>query len=390
MANFVRHPFDRRPTTRQSGLSLVELMVGLTIGLFLTLGLFTLIANSSQSFKVQDDFARMQDNAATALRYMGDSIRMAGFVGYAQDPSLINTTIDNVATTADCGSATNPPTTNWALNMQVPIYGIPGSGSNALTQLTVNGVFPCIHASNFQSYSPILVTRGVGGYSMPDPNGDGNLTDGLAEQPNYNTTIYIQSAAAKQLVGGFAGLLFYGSDYATLRSTNQTPLMPNGNDAAIFEYRAHVYYIRPCSLPATGTTCNGVTDDAGFPIPTLARQELSSSAMTEVPLVEGIDLVSFQYGIDNNPNPGDGVPDIFTATPAAGDWSNVVAVRVSVLVRSPHLSSNYDDSGKQYDLDGDGIPDYTCTASYVNACKYKRKVFTQIFQLRNIALRRGA
>ncbi|HUO44607.1 MAG TPA: PilW family protein [Burkholderiales bacterium] len=379
-----------RPAARQTGLSLVELMVGLTIGLFLTLGLFTLIANSSQSFKVQDDFSRMQENATAALRYMGDSIRMAGFVGYAQDPALINAASDGVATTTDCGSATNPPTANWALNMQVPIYGIPGSGAGALTQLTVHGVFPCIIATNFQSYSPILVTRGAGGYRIPDPNNDGNLTDGLAEQPNYNTTIYVQSAPAKVLTGGFAGLLFYGNDFAALRASNQTPLQPNGSDSDIFEYHAHVYYIRPCSRPAAGTTCDGVTDDAGFPIPTLARQELVGSAMTEVPLVEGVDLISFQYGIDNNPNPGDGVADIFTTTPAAGDWSNVVAVRVSVLVRSPHLSSSYDDSSKQYDLDGDGVPDYACTASYANACKYKRKVFTQIFQLRNIALRRGA
>ena len=35
---------------RQRGLSLVELMIGLTIGLVLTLGMFTLISNTSNVF----------------------------------------------------------------------------------------------------------------------------------------------------------------------------------------------------------------------------------------------------------------------------------------------------------------------------------------------------
>src|SRR5271154_6527227 len=164
---------DARPLmTSQNGLSLIELMVGLTIGLFLTLGMFTLLANSSQFFKIQDDFSRMQENATAALRYMGDSVRLAGFDGYTTDPTSVNTTANGVSTTGDCGSATNLPTTNWALATGTPIYGFTG-----LTQLDVNGILPCIAASNFQSGSPILVTRGAGGYRMPDPDNDGNLTD---------------------------------------------------------------------------------------------------------------------------------------------------------------------------------------------------------------------
>ena len=102
---------------RQRGLSLIEMMVGLSIGLFLTLGLFTLISNTSQSFKIQDDFARMQDNAAAAFRYIGSSLRLAGFYGYTDSPNTIDTVIGGVATTTDCGSATNLPTTNWALSV---------------------------------------------------------------------------------------------------------------------------------------------------------------------------------------------------------------------------------------------------------------------------------
>lgn len=369
-----------RPSARaaQRGLSLIELMVGLTIGLFLTLGLFTLISNTSNSFKVQDDFARLQDNAAGALRQLGDSLRLAAFFGYGV-AGVIDTTVGGVNTTTDCGSATNLPATNWALNLAVPIIGISG-----LTSATVNATVPCISAANYLDVGggqQMLVTRGALGFRIPDPNGDGNLGDGLAAQRNFTTTIYVQSDPA-------SGLLFYGADYATLRGAGTTRTLASGRDIDIFELAVHLYYLRPCSRFAAGmTVCNAAADD-GRPVPTLVRQELRGSAMTEATIAEGIERMSLLFGIDNANN--DGVADTFLANPAAGDWANVVAVRVALLVRSTTPAAHYDDSNKAYDLDGDGTADYRCTTDTAGACNYKRKVFTQLFQLRNIAQRRGS
>ena len=50
-------------------------------------------------------------------------------------------------------------------------------------------------------------------------------------------------------------------------------------------------------------------------------------------------------------------------------------------------SAGYDDTGKRYDLNGDGVFDFTCTANV--DCAFRRHVFTQNFQVRNVALRRG-
>lgn len=375
---------------RQAGLSLVELMVGLTIGLFLTLGLFTMISNTSNAFKVQDDFARMQDNAAMAMRHLGNSLRMAGFYGYARDSTVINSAYGAVTTTNDCGSATNTPATDWALDLRFPVFGL-----NGLTPATVNTELPCINAANYMVVpggQQILVTRGAIGFRIPDPNNDGNLTDGLTNQRNFATTVYIQADPGE-------GLTFYGADFAALRGANRTRTLANGRDIDIFEYAAHVYYIRPCSRFFTGTVCQttgstliGGGDDDRRPVPTLVRQELRGSAMTEVALAEGIERMVLLYGIDNAPGGApDGVADTFTATPAAADWANVVAVRVTLLVRAAAPNAQHDDSGKTYDLNGDNVIDYRCTTD-VNTtapCSYKRKVFSQLFQLRNIAQRRG-
>lgn len=368
---------------RQAGLSLVEMMVGLAIGLFLTLGMFTLISNSSNAFKIQDDFARMQENSTTAMRYLGSSLRMAGFYGYAQDSTVVNTTFGAVNTTVDCGSAANTPTTNWALDLRFPVFGIVG-----LTQANVNTAMPCILASNYLEIAggqQILVTRGSLGAKVPDPDGNGQLSDGLATVRNSATTIFVQGDPGE-------GLIFYGADFVTLRGQGKTRTLPNGNDIDIFEFAPHVYYLRPCSRFAAATTvCTAAADD-GKPIPTLVRQELSGSAMTEVALAEGIERMVFLFGIDNAPaGAPDGVADIFTTTPAAADWANVVSVKVTLLIRSSTPTAQYDDGAKTYDLDGDNVIDYHCTTdvSTPAPCSYKRKVFSQQFQLRNIAQRRG-
>src|SRR5687768_6064834 len=175
------HGLNRVAATRlshQSGLSLVELMVGLSIGLLLTVGLVGMIAGTSRSFAVQDDFARVQENGSMALNQLGDDIRMAGFYGAATTTTAIDPTKGSAITTVDdCGPA------NWALDTARPIHGradlVPG---------TVNGVFPCIASNNFQA-GQVLVIRRAAGYLIPDPNSDGNLTDAVSAQPNFSTTI---------------------------------------------------------------------------------------------------------------------------------------------------------------------------------------------------------
>ena len=193
------------------------------------------------------------------------------------------------------------------------------------------------------------------------------------------------------------GNIFRAADFAALVAANQDRRYANNTQLPVFPYQMHVYYVRPCSRP-TGT--NGVcqaNDDAGQPIPTLVRQELNNTAMVETPLAEGVERVNFMYGLDTLPAPaGDGIADRFVADPlsiSADGWTRVVAVRVTLLVRSPTVIAGQDDRGKNYDLDGDGVSDFNCSnleATEPLVCQYKRALFSQLIQVRNVAFRRGA
>lgn len=366
------------PVARQRGLSLVELMIGLTIGMFLTVGLVVAFSAGSRSFQVQDDFARMQEAGVTALRLIGDSVRMAGFYGLGPHTTTITVAAGlTMAPAADCGSAANPPLAGWAFDVATPIRGF-----DALTPATVGATLPCIQAGNFLDTGamphPVLVLRHALG--MPLENNAGDITGAADYRP---AGVFVQSDSRGLL-------LFRGDQYAALRSAGLARRPTNSLgvqiDAPVFPLQTYIYYLRPCSRPATPPVCTA-TDDNGRPIPTLVRQQLQDNALVEQPLVEGVERWAVLYGEDTSAQP-DGRPDRFTATPVR--WDRVVAVRVSVLIRATSAGIGHDDSGKEYDLNGDGVPDFRCTNALGTdplACRYRRHVFVQTFQLRNIALR---
>jgi len=384
----------RSPSCASAGVSLVELLVGMAIALFLTLGLLVMMAGTSRGFKVQDDFARMQEGGVEALRYIGDSLRLAGFYGWNGSPggatSVALPTLaagagQEIDTLDDCGSAVaNPPAANWALQVGAAV-----SGTIGLTSATVGTVYPCIREENFLDFAnhQILVTRGSNGAQVVDPVTPGDLTDALFD----NDRLYVQADPSR-------GVIFRGGAvrFSALKAAGESARVTNALgvvvDAPIFEYQAHVYYIRPCSRPTTPPTC-AATDDGGFPSPTLVRQQLVGRTMTELALVPGVERIAYVYGIDDVNNSAtrtwDGIPDRYTTTPTAAQWANVVTVRVAVLMRSPTPSAGHDDSAKRYDLTAGIGAAFTCDPLVLNDCQYRRHVFTQTFQVRNIAMRRA-
>lgn len=66
---------------RQKGISLIELMVALIISTLLILGVLQLFLNTSNSDRVNNALARVQENGRIALELIGADARRAGFQG---------------------------------------------------------------------------------------------------------------------------------------------------------------------------------------------------------------------------------------------------------------------------------------------------------------------
>lgn len=395
--------------TLQSGMSLVEFMVAMTIGMVLTLGMLLLMSSTSKSYKVNDEFARVQESGASALRFLGDDIRMAGFYGMVMSTDSINVWdtmpadgfLDygqqNVGINFGISAANDCGANNWSLQPTVPIFGLGPATDGA----TANAALPCIPAANYVTGAAIVLRGAVG--TMMNRDALGQSTNFTSAQLDANT-LYMQADAN-------TGYFFIGSDYDTYRAGGvQRQLGTPGVDAPIYEYQSHIYYVRPCSRPTGPADSRGnptcqATDDGGRPIPTLARQELQAGTggpiLREVGLVEGVEQMTVFYGINNLSRTGtpvgcetpgcangpDGIADAYTATPATlQQWQRVVMVRLNLLVRASSPTAGYDDTAKSYDLGGGVI--WNCAAAAA-PCNYKRHLFSQQIQVRNVASRRS-
>ena len=86
-------PISRRKT--QSGLSLVEVLIAMLIGLILMSGVVQVFLSARQSNRVHEATARMQETGRMALEVISRDVRMADFWGCAADITNVVNNLDS-------------------------------------------------------------------------------------------------------------------------------------------------------------------------------------------------------------------------------------------------------------------------------------------------------
>jgi type IV pilus assembly protein PilW len=66
-------------TTRQRGISMVELMVGLLIGVFLMGGVLQVFDNSKRGYRYQEGLSQVQEQGRFAMQFLTWNLRVAGY-----------------------------------------------------------------------------------------------------------------------------------------------------------------------------------------------------------------------------------------------------------------------------------------------------------------------
>jgi type IV pilus assembly protein PilW len=66
---------------RQHGLTLIELMVSITIGIVLMAGIMQIFASSKQSYKMQDTLTYLQESGRFSIDLISKDLRRAGYWG---------------------------------------------------------------------------------------------------------------------------------------------------------------------------------------------------------------------------------------------------------------------------------------------------------------------
>jgi len=171
--------FSRR---REHGYTMVELMVSITIALFLLAGLTTLVMHTRQSSTTQNQMAQLQDNERMAMTILTDVIQQAG---YFPDPTQNNS--------AGLFPASSAPisTTPGSINFSLAGQAISGAGSGAPSDsIAVRFASPIAYATDTQNYLASSITS-CAGTSIKDTTASHRYTN-VFQVATVNNTTYLQ------------------------------------------------------------------------------------------------------------------------------------------------------------------------------------------------------
>jgi type IV pilus assembly protein PilW len=330
----------------QAGISLIELMVSITLGLLVLSGVLTAFFNTSSARNEVERTSRQIENGRYAVDLITTDLRLAGFFGEFNAGQAA----------APAALPANPCSLNVAdWNSWLPLH-VTGYDAAGFTS-------PNCTLANHKAGSDVVVIR----RARTCAAGVAGCQSAAAGMPYVQASLCANEVTPHRL----------GREGATtfdLKKKDCTTL------AEKRQYLTRIYYL---------STDNG----DGAVVPTLMRLELTGAGWIAVPLVEGIEQFNIEYGIDSN---GDGTPDVYAANPSdypkgacagscpVSNWMNVVTARFHVLARNLDPSPGYVD-GKTYELgrDEDGN-----TITVTPGGPYRRHVYSALVRITNAAGRR--
>ncbi len=260
------------------GMSMIELMIAMLIGLILLGGAATMFITNKRVYKEQAEMGLLQENARFALELLADNIRMAGYVGCHDD-------IDNVE---------NNLATVGVNNFIEFMDGTEGANDS-------------IRIRYFQPFGRTTTS------TMGSPDSNILIDDGA--NINENDILAISDCDSADIFMNTHDdvptdlRLEHGASGANL-SINLSKAYPQ--DSMIARVVSRQYFIQ--------NSGNGTG-------PALWWNHAGGSEE----LVEGVEKMELLYGEDTS---GNGSPNTFVDANGVTNWRNVVAVQIALLMRT--------------------------------------------------------
>lgn len=341
-------------STKQSGLSLVEIMIALLVGLFLIAGLGTIFLASKQTYRLNESGSRLQENGRFVIDKIETHLRSAGYAGCYGDLSV---GVQNVLN--DQGNL------GWSLTN--PVHGFDNVAANAtLGSLATSSI----------AGTDVLVVKGMSG--------------GVALATNPDTATFTIAATNNRFKPGEILLvadcdqasLFQASAVNTVGVTTTIlhtngGMIPGNNIAAvnnlfgagaeIGRLQATVYFIQ-----------NGANGRPALFERSLEVSGGNTAMLVANELVQNVENMQILYGIDTD---NDKDTDSYQNAAAITNWRNVISVQIALLLSSDE--DNVLSAGETYTFNNTTFT-YDKTVTGIN--RRFRHVFTGFIALRNRAL----
>lgn len=341
MAKPVRHYV--RP---MQGMSLVELLIAMTLGLILMAGMLAVFSSNKRSSELNTAMANIQENARFALNALSKDIRVAGYQGCLDTRTGLPTVVSAQAPIPQTGTTI---TGN-------PIFDFSRSSITGSVVLTEANWDPAIPGD----FIPPVTNKAIPGtHVLAVQFGDTNqskLIDTIAIDGNPNRNGPIITADDLDLEAGDLAIIASCDNVdlftvtaaepsgAGQKLTHSAPENLSGslqteyglpNDIAVtrvMPFLSHIYYV--------GDT--GLTNSNGDTIRALYQQSYpyNDAENPASEIVQGVENMRLAYGIRTQ-----NTLQYVTANDAAFDPSQVESVQIGLIMTSwERISENDDES----------------------------------------------
>ena len=302
---------------KQQGLSLIELMISITIGIILMTGVVQMFITSRISFSTQQGISRIQETGRFAIEFLSRDIRMAGYLGCIDraNPQISNTlnTANGFYYRMDVGIegyTAAPATSN--------LNPAPLANTDVLVIRSANGNNAAVAVNNSSAQLFITDTGTVANACPGNKASYSGICDDdiLIVSDCVKARIFqatnVQDAGDINISHAAAGtpgnaMVSWGA------AANPDPIF--GPGAEVLTVNNTVYYI----------AASNVSEEPSL------YQKINNNASLE--LLEGVEDMHLTYSRSNSPS-------VFqdAATLPANAWTDtenpVVSVRIELLVRS--------------------------------------------------------
>lgn len=331
---------------RQSGLTLVELMVAMTLSMVLLAGVMVLFSGNKISYRMQEGLSAIQDSGRYAMAQIKRDIESSGFGG---------------CLTEDLKVDIKP-----ILWIAAPDYveefqnGIRITADNDVSGADVDG-------EAVVDGTDVLQIRGLMGGTVfyaaqrMFPNNPITLLGDATDEFATDDYAVLSDCSGADIVQVAADPTF--ADNKTTITHLPTLLSRKfGSDSELAALSLRTYFI--------GTSAG--VNNSGAAVRALYR----SDGTTVQEIVQGVEDMQILFGVDTN---ADGVADAFQAPDAVADWSGVVNVQVSLLVNS--IDNTTEEAAQYIFRPDDPAPQLPATDD-----RLMRQEYTAVMTLRNNVL----
>lgn len=303
----------------QNGFSLVEIMVAMTLGLILMLGVTSLITTNNMTYRLTDNMGKVQENARFLQNMLNKDLRMVGYKGCAtrQNITITNTLNDS---------------SDLAYNF---------SDDGLVGYDNVSAALP----TDLNSYltgdpkplkgSDVIIIRAPSGDNISIiKNNDAArlLAASTASSAFSDGDIVMVSDCEKARIFQITNLQTTGNGVNIVHSKNAGNVTPGNTVSSWDPPASEDSFGSDASLVAYETTAYFIANNPTTAIPTLYKKTNANEAL---PLINGVYGFQVRYGEDTD---GDSQVNAYRTASAVSSWNNIITINIEAILGTDDTS----------------------------------------------------